>query len=163
MNLATSRNSIKLRFHRKKRLSQSRSREFLENKTNAEQTKTSSVVWKDEYLRNKNLSIMTDTQLESEDNVHLRQKEHANARTSNSSSSIDSSDYILISSEEIPIKEKDVNWEYVDYDDVAENMRSDCIMKKYCSPKCSTVWFLKIRREILKNCSRKVYPLDVSR
>lgn len=159
-------NQVKSRFQRKKHLVQNQSKELSRNKASTERMKTSSnvCVCKKEYLTNKNLSIMTDTQLDPDvvDHVCLRRKKHGIVRASNSSSSTGSQDsYILISTEETPVKVKDVNWEYVDYDDVAENVRSGCVMKKYCSPRCSTAWFLKIRREILKNCRRKVYPLAI--
>lgn len=159
------RNPIKLKLFRKKCLPQSRSKQMLDDKTNIEQIKASSVVCKEEYLTNRNLSIMTDTKLESDvvDNVCLRQK-HANTKTSNSSSSTDSQDsYILIVSEEMPVVLKDTNWEYVDYCDITETMQSNSIMKKYCSPKCSSAWFLKIRRELMKNCRNKIHPVTVNR
>lgn len=159
-----SRNLIKLKIYRKKCLPQN-SKKLLDDKTNIEQIKTSSDVCKEEYLTNRNLSIMTDTQLESDvvDNVCLRQKEHINARTSNSSSSKGSQDsYILIASEEIPVILKETNWEYVDYCDITETMQSNSTTKKYCSPKCSSAWFLKIYREIMKNCSNKIHPVIVN-
>lgn len=157
-------NPGKLRFYRKKHLAQNQSKELSKNLVNTERIKTSVNVCKEEYLTNKNLSIMTDTQLSPDivDNVCLREKKHDTAKTSNSSASTDSQDsYILISTEETPAKLRDINWEYVDYDDIAEHVRSDCAMKKYCSPRCSTAWFLKIRREILKNCRRKIHPLAI--
>lgn len=160
------RNPIKLKLHRKKCLPQSRSKNLLDDKTNIEQIKTSSAVCKEEYLTNRNLSIMTDTQLESDvvDNVRLRQKKHINARTSNSSSSTDSQNsYILIASEEVPVVLEDTNWEYVGYCDITESVQSNSTKKKYCSPKCSSAWFLKIRREIMKNCRNKIYPLVMNR
>lgn len=158
-----SRNPIKLKVYRKKCLPQS-SKKLLD-KTSIEQIKTSSAVCKEEYLTNRNLSIMTDTQLESDDvdNVCLRQKKHTNARRSNSSSSKDSLDsYILIASEEMPAILKDVNWENVEYCDITETVQNNSTMKKYCSPKCSSAWFLKIRREIMKNCRNKIHPMVVN-
>lgn len=157
--------AVKLRFPRVKRVREGRSREASENQANAEKTKTSSRAEpKDEYLTNKNLSIMTDTQLETDvvDYARLRRKKQADART-NSSSSTDSQDsYILISSEEMPVDIKEINWEYVERENIARSVLSDCDVKKYCSPRCSSAWFLKIRREILKNCRKKIYPMPVN-
>lgn len=160
------RNPIKLKLYRKKCLPQNHSK-VLDDKTNIEQINASSVVCKEEYLTNRNLSIMTDTQLESDvvDNVDLRQK-HANTKTSNSSSSTVSQDsYILTGSEEMPVVLKDTNWEYVNYCDITETIRNNSTMKKYCSPKCSSAWFLKIRHEIMKKKNRrnKIHPLTVNR
>jgi len=154
-------NFIKLKFH-KKHFSQNRTREFLDNETNIEEIKSPSTTCKEEFLTDKNLSIMTDTQLEPDvvDNVCLRQKIHINARThsSHSSSSTDSQGYVLIASEEIPVV-LNTNYEYVNYHDITESMRRNSTEKKYCSPKGSIAWFLKLRREILKNCRNKIYPL----
>lgn len=150
-------NKLVKRFHCKKRRSENR----LDIKTNTEQTETSTIT--EEYLTNRNLSIMTDTQPESDvvDNACVRQEKSSNRRTTNSSSSTSSQDsYILISTEETPVLLKDTNWEYVGYHDIIEVMQSQSKkMKKYCSPRCSTAWFLKIRRDILKNCRNKVYPV----
>lgn len=153
-----SRNPIKLEVYPKKCFPQS-SKKLLDDKTNIEQIKTSSAVCK-EYLTNRNLSIMTDTQLEANiDNVCL----HTNARTSNSSSSEDSQDsYILIASEEIPAVLKDSDWEHVDYCDITNSVQNNITIKKYCSPKCSSAWFLKIRREIMKNWRNKIHPVIVN-
>lgn len=155
-------NPVKLRFRREKRFGQSK--KLSKSKTNVERMETSPDLCKEEYLTNKNLSIMTDTILDRDvvDNVCLREKKHDNARTSNSSFNADLQDsYFVVSTEETPVKLKDVNWEYVEYNDIVDNVGHGCVMKKYCSPKCSTAWFLKIRREILKNCRRKIYPLAV--
>lgn len=160
------RNPIKLKLRRKKCLPQSCSKNILDDKTNIEQIKTSSAVYKEEYLIDRNLSIITDTQLESDVvdkvDVRLRQKKPTNARTSNSSSSADSQDsYVLIAHEEIPVTLKDTNWEYVKHYD--ESVQSNSNMKKYCSPKCSSAWFLNIRREIMKNCCNKIHPRKMDR
>lgn len=156
-----SRNPIKLKIYRKKCLPQN-SKKLLDDKTNIEQIKTSSDVCEEEYLTNRNLSIMTDTQLESDvvDNFCLRQKKYINVRTSNSSSSGDSQDsYVLIAAGEKPAVLDNANWEYVDYCDITETIQNNSTTKKYCSPKCSSAWFLKICREIMKNCSNKIHPV----
>jgi len=135
-----------------------------DNKTNIKEIKKSSAICKEEYLTNKNLSIMTDKHLESDvvDNICLRQKKYVDARTSNSSSTNSTSSqdsYVLIVCEEVPVVSNDTNWEYVDYHDITESIQNNSTVKRYCSPKCSSAWFLKIRREILKNCRNKIYPV----
>lgn len=158
------RNPIKLKLRRKKCLPQSCSKNMLDDKTNIEKIKTSSAVYKEEYLIDRNLSIITDTQLDSDvvDNVRLRQEKPTNARNSNSSSSADSQDsYVFIAHEEVPVALKDTNWEYVNHYD--ESVQSNNNMKKYCSPKCSCAWFLNIRREIMKNCRNKIHPIKMDR
>lgn len=154
-------NPVKLKFHREKHLSQSRAKD---NKTNIEEIKKSSTICEEEYLTDRNLSIMTDKHLESDviDNVCLRQRKRVDARTSNSSSTSSQNSYVLIACEEMPIVLNDTNWEYVDYHDITESIQSNSAVKKYCSPKCSSAWFLKIRREILKNCRNKIYPLPTN-
>lgn len=157
--------SRKLRFYRKKKSTQDQSEELPENMANAERTETSFSICEKEYLTNKNLSIMTDTQLDPDldvvDNVCLRQKKPDTIKTSNSSDSACSQDsYILISTEELAeemsVKSKD--WEYVEYSDIAEHIKNGLRLKKYCSPRCSAAWLLKIRRGILKNRCSKIYP-----
>lgn len=148
-------NRIKLNFHRVGRRTKN-------NNTKTEETKESSAICKEEYLTNRNLSIITDKNLEPDvvDNVCLRsrQKQRINARASNSSST-NSEDYVMIVSEEMPSVLKDKNWEHVDYRDISESIRGNSTVKKYCSPRCSSAWFLKIRREILKSCSNKIFPV----
>lgn len=167
-------NRIKLRFPRRGKRSRMRkqfSREKLsENEANvAERTKAASVVREEEYFTDKSLSIMTDTRLEADvievDDARPRRQGHADTADgkSNSFSSADSRDsYIVIAAEEMPVKLRETNWEYVDHGDITESVLSGCIVKKYCSPRCSSAWFLKIRRGILKNCSKKIYPLTVN-
>lgn len=154
-------NPVKLKFYREKHLSQSRAKD---NKTNIEEIKKSSTICEEEYLTDRNLSIMTDKHLESDvvDNVCLRQRKRVDARTSNSSSTSSQNSYVLIACEEMPVVLNDTNWEYVDYHDITESIQSNSAVKKYCSPKCSSAWFLKIRREILKNCRNKIYPLPTN-
>lgn len=153
---------IKLKFHRKKHFSPSRAKD---NKINIEEIKKLSTICKEEYFTNRNFSIMTDDKhLESNvvDNVCLRQKNHVNARTSNSSSTQLQDSNILIAHEEMPVVLNDTNWECVDYHDITESIQSNSTIKKYCSPKCSSAWFLKIRREILKNWRNKIYPVPTN-
>lgn len=118
----------------------------------------------EEYLANRNLSIMTDSQIDSDtvDNARLRrEKRLANAaRVGHSSSNTNSEDYILIATEELPVLiNNDANWEYVDYHEIVESARSNNGARKYCSPKCGSGWFLKLRRDILKNIRNKIHPL----
>jgi len=142
-----------VKFYRKK---QSRAKD---NKTNIKEIK--SAICKEKYLTNRNLSIMTDKYIESDvvDDICLRQKKHVDNRTSISSSTSSQDSYVLIACEEVPVVSNDINWEYVDYHDITESIQSNSTAKRYCSPKCSSAWFLKIRREILKNCCNKIYPV----
>ncbi|KYN10811.1 hypothetical protein ALC57_17011 [Trachymyrmex cornetzi] len=131
-----------------------------DNKTHIEEIKKSSAICEKEYLTNRNLSIITDKHLESDvtNNVYPRHEEHINATTSNPSSINSQNSYVLIACEE-PIISNDTNWEFVDNDDITESIQNNSTKQKYCSPKCSSAWFLKIRREIVKNCSNKVCPM----
>jgi len=151
-------NLARLRFHRRRRRSQSQS----DSAANVERTEISSVI-KEEYLTNRNLSIMTDTQPESDvvDNARLREESIKCATTNLSSSTSSQDSYVLVSTEEMPVQLKDENWEYVGYQDIIEiSQTQDATKKKkYCSPKCNVAWFLKIRRDILKNCRNRVYPV----
>jgi len=152
-------NLARLRFHRRRRRSQSQS----DSAANVGRTETSSVI-KEEYLTNRNLSIMTNTQPESDvvDKVRPREESSIKRATTNLSSSTSSQDsYVLVSTEEMPVQLKDENWEYVGYHDIIEISQTQAATKKkkYCSPKCSVAWFLKIRRDILKNCKNRVYPV----
>jgi len=106
---------------------------------------------------------MTDTQPESDvvDKVRPREESSIKRATANLSSSTSSQDsYVLVSTEEMPVQLKDENWEYVGYHDIIEISQTQAATKKkYCSPKYSVAWFLKIRRDILKNCRNRVYPV----
>jgi len=146
---------IPVKFYCKK---QSRAKD---NKTNIKEIKNSSAICKEEYLTNRNLSIMTDKHVESDvvDNMCLRQKKHVDARISNSSNTSSQDSYVLIAYEEVPVVSNDTNWEYVNYHDITESIQNNSTVKRYCSSKCSSAWFLKIRREILKNCRNKIYPV----
>lgn len=148
-------NHVKFKFYCKKQSHRK------DNKTNIEEIKKSSAICEKEYSTNRNLSIMTDRHLESDvtDNVCLQHKEHIDAGTSNSSSMSSQNSYVLITCEEEPIVSNDTNWEFVDNHDITESIQNNSTKKKYCSPKCSSAWFLKIRREIFKNCRNKVYPM----
>ena len=129
-----------------------------DNKIHIEEIKKSSAIYEKEYSTNRNLSIITDKHLESDvmDNVCLQHKEHIDAITSNSSSMNSQNSYILIACEKPIIN--DTNWEFVDNDDIIESVQNNNIKQKYCSPKCSSAWFLKVRRKIV-NCHNKVYPM----
>jgi len=129
-----------------------------DNKIHIEEIKKSSAIYEKEYSTNRNLSIITDKHLESDvmDNVCLQHKEHIDATTSNSSSMNSQNSYILIACEKPIIN--DTNWEFVDNDDIIESVQNNNIKQKYCSPKCSSAWFLKVRRKIV-NCHNKVYPM----
>lgn len=134
-----------------------------DDKTNVENTENSSVI-NEEHFANGNLSILTDTQPESNDvvdNVYPREERNADRRMTNSSSSSSQDSYIVISTEEIPVQSKDENWEYVTHRDIVEIAQSQdqAKVKKYCSSRRGTAWLLKIRRDILRNCGNKVYPL----
>jgi len=146
-------NFVKFKFYCKKQNRQK------DNKTYIEEIKKSSGICEKEYSTNRNLSIITDKHPESDvtDNVCLH-KEHIDATTSNSSSMNSQNSYVLIACEESIIS-NDTNWEFVDNDDITESIKNNSTKKKYCSPKCSSAWFLKIRREIVKNCHNKVYPM----
>lgn len=150
-------NPIKLKFHRREYLSQSRAKD---NKTNIEKIKKSSAIHKEKFLIDKNVSIMIDEHFESDvvDNVCLQHKQHVDAKTSNTSNTSSQDSYVMIA-EEMPIVLNDTNWVYVDYHDITESIQSNSTVKKYCSPKCSSAWFLKIRRAILKNFRNKIYPV----
>jgi len=145
-------NLVKFKFYCKK---QNRKKD---NKIHIEEIKKSSAIYEKEYSTNKNLSIITDKHLESDvmDNVCLQHKEHIDATTSNSSSMNSQNSYILIACEKPIIN--DTNWEFVDNDDIIESVQNNNIKQKYCSPKCSSAWFLKVRRKIV-NCHNKVYPM----
>lgn len=154
-------NPMKLKFHRRKYLLQSCDKD---NKT-IEKIKKSPTIYKEEFLIDRNLSIMTNKHFESDvvDNVYPQQKQHVDAKTSYSSSTSLQDSYVMIASEEMPIVLNDTNWEYVDYHDITESIRTNSTVKKYCSPKCSSAWFLKIRCKILKNCRNKIYPVLTNR
>lgn len=159
-------NPIKLKFPRMGRFSQDCAKD---NRANIGEIKKSSVICEEKYLRSKNLSIMTDKLFESDvvDNVCLQQQ-YVGATTLNSSSTtlnrstssenMYNREYVIIACEEMPVVLEDTNWKYVNYHDITETIRNNSIVKKYCSPKCSSAWFLKIRREILKNWSNKINP-----
>ncbi|XP_011633432.1 protein unc-13 homolog 4B isoform X2 [Pogonomyrmex barbatus] len=148
-----------IKFYFKKRLVQQTN--MKENEINIKKTEGSSAICRKEYLIDRNLSIMTDKHLESDvvDNVCLRQQKHVDTRIPNSFSTDSQDSYILIASEELPVVLKDTSWEYVDHHDITENIQNNSSVKKYCSPKCSSAWFLKIRSGILKNCRNKIHPL----
>lgn len=156
-------NPVKLKVHQEKHISQSRVKD---NKTNIKEIKKSSTISEEEYLTDRNLSIMTNKHLELDvvDNVCLRQKNRVDARTSNSSNTSSQNSYVLVACEETPVVLNDTNWEYVDHHDITESIQSNSVVKKYCSPKCSSAWFLKIRREILKILKNrnKIYPLPTN-
>ncbi|TGZ38396.1 Uncharacterized protein DBV15_06745 [Temnothorax longispinosus] len=149
--------NLKLKFYRTRRLSKSCTKD---NKINIEEIRNSSDICEEKYLTNRNLSILIDKQLESDvvDNVYLRQKQHVEG-TSNSSTRSSQNSYVLIASEEMPVVLNDTNWEFVNCHDITESIRKDSAVKEYCSPKCSSAWFLKIRREILRNRRNKIYPV----
>ncbi|XP_071625523.1 protein unc-13 homolog 4B isoform X1 [Temnothorax longispinosus] len=151
--------NLKLKFYRTRRLSKSCTKD---NKINIEEIRNSSDICEEKYLTNRNLSILIDKQLESDvvDNVYLRQKQHVEG-TSNSSTRSSQNSYVLIASEEMPVVLNDTNWEFVNCHDITESIRKDSAVKEYCSPKCSSAWFLKIRREILRNRRNKIYPVKI--
>ncbi|XP_020290678.1 protein unc-13 homolog 4B isoform X2 [Pseudomyrmex gracilis] len=125
---------------------------------------TSFSVCKEEYLANRNLSIMTDSSIESNNVDNTRRKKYLASANVGHSSSTNSEDCILIATKELPVLlDNEANWEYITYQEIVESAQSNTTARKYCSPKCSSAWFLKLRREILKNIRTKIYPLPCKR
>lgn len=123
---------------------------------------TSFSVCKKEYLGDRNLSIMTDSPIESNNIDNTRRKKYLKPANvvGHSSSNTNFEDSILIATEKLPVLlNNEANWEYITYQEIVESARGNATARKYCSPKCSSAWFLKLRREILKNIRNKIYPL----
>ncbi|KAG7190817.1 hypothetical protein KM043_006886 [Ampulex compressa] len=119
-----------------------------------------------ECLTNEKLSIMTDSEPEVDHEIiclrkeKRRSDEESGSARSSRANSTDS--YVIVASEEIPVFPAVSHWESVQYDDITNSLRTNSRSQKYCSPKCSSVWYLKIRREILKALRNKVYPHNMT-
>lgn len=148
-------NSIE--FLHKKRLSQDFTKD---NKKDIGEIKRLSGICENELI-NKNISIITDKNLESDvvDNV-CPQQQHVNATTFNSPNT--STEYVIIACEEKPVL-NNTNWINVNYHKITDSIRRNSIVQKDCGSKTNRAWLpKKLHRMISKIRDNKVYPVPTN-
>lgn len=118
---------------------------------------TNSNDYTEEYLKNKNLSIMTDTEPDLDHNSRPLQK--TPKMPNNPSRKIPNADtcdsfVVVIAKKKKPTISK---WERVNKDNITECMKINSTTQKHCCLQYNT-WYLKIKRRILKKSCNKIYP-----
>lgn len=117
------------------------------------------VLYDKEYLKNKNLSIMTDNEPDFylQDPIIRKRINERKLKAISGSSRGSFHEYVIVAVEEQPVttNSKSVN---NNYDSANVNRNTDSVSSKNPRPKCHKTWYMKFKRQIIKALRNKVYP-----
>ncbi|XP_076681977.1 C2 and C2B_Munc13-like domain-containing protein staccato isoform X3 [Andrena cerasifolii] len=119
-----------------------------------------SVICDREYLKNKDISILTDKEPElylGKDTRFTKKGTNGAAETSNRLHTKDSCNSCVTVADKKPVISQSRR-ENVDHGDTARSAKVKKVPRKYYGCKCSGAWYLKFRRQVLKSLRNKISP-----
>lgn len=113
-----------------------------------------------EYLKNKDISILTDKKPElylGKDTRFMKKGTKGATETSNRLHTQDSCNSYVTVADKKPVVSQSRR-ENVDHGDTTGSVKVKRVTRKYCGCKCSGAWYLKFRRQVLKSLRNKIWP-----